>query len=283
MGRLLTAILIMLTAVGPETCHSSESLGSPAAPDSPGSPAAPSWFRLSPSASLGFFWLGSPSAAPRTAQLDELLRGLGLPRGGGTLNDGTITAGLKQALEIGTANAVAATGTLDGFFRNEAIKILLPERVRRFETTLRAVGLGPQVDEVVLGMNRAAERAAPAATRIFVDAVRGMTFDDARRVLTGGDTAATDYFRARTTDALAGAFRPTVERAMDEVGVVRQYRALLDRARLIPFLDVEGLELEPYVVSRALDGLFHVVAEEERKIRTDPTARVTDLLRQVFR
>jgi hypothetical protein len=215
-------------------------------------------------------------------QLDELLRGLGLPRGGGTVNDGTVTAGLKQALEIGTANAVAVTGKLDGFFRNEAIKILLPERLRRFETTLRAVGLGPQVDEVVLGMNRAAERAAPAATGIFVDAVRGMTFDDARRVLTGGNTAATDYFRTRTTDALAGAFRPTVERAMDDVGVVRQYRALLDRARVIPFLDLEGLELEPYVVSRALDGLFHVVAEEERKIRTDPTARVTDLLRQVF-
>jgi hypothetical protein len=110
-----------------------------------------------------------------------------------------------------------------------------------------------------------------------------MTFDDARRVFTGGNTAATDYFRARTSDALAGAFRPTVERAMDEVGVVRPYRALLDRARQIPFLDVEGLELEPYVVSRALDGLFHVVAEEERKIRTDPTARVTDLLRQVFK
>ncbi|HUE97527.1 MAG TPA: DUF4197 domain-containing protein [Longimicrobiaceae bacterium] len=206
-----------------------------------------------------------------------------MPRGGGALNDGTVEAGLKQALEIGTANAVAVTGKLDGFFRNEAIKILLPERIRRFETTLRAVGLGPQVDEVVLGMNRAAERAAPAATGIFVDAVRGMTFDDARRVLTGGNTAATDYFRARTTDALAGAFRPTVERAMDEVGVVRQYRALLDRARVIPFLDLVGLELEPDVVSRALDGLFHVVAEEERKIRTDPTARVTDLLRQVFR
>ena len=275
MRRLLTAILLMLTAVGPETCHASDSLGSP---------AAPSWFRLSRSARSGFFSLGSPLAAPRTAlQLDELLRGLGLPRGGGAPNDGTITAGLKQALEIGTTNAVAVTGTLDGFFRNEAIKILLPERLRRFESTLRAVGLGPQVDEVVLGMNRAAERAAPAATRIFVDAVRGMTFDDARRVLTGGNTAATDYFRERTTDALAGAFRPTVERAMDEVGVVRQYRALLDRARLIPFLDVEGLELEPYVVSRALDGLFHVVAEEERKIRTDPTARVTDLLRQVFK
>ena len=249
MRRLPAAILVLLTAFAPEIGHASGSTGS-----------------------------------PRTAlQLDELLRGLGFPRGRGTLDDGTITAGLKQALEVGTANAVAATGRLDGFFRNEAIKILLPERLRRFETALRAVGLGGQLDELVLGMNRAAEQAAPAATRIFVDAVRGMSFDDARRVLTGGDTAATDYFRARTSDALAEAFRPTVERAMGEVGVARQYRALLDRARVIPFLDVEGAELEPYVVSRALDGLFHVVAEEERKIRTDPAARVTELLRQVFR
>ena len=223
------------------------------------------------------------AVAPASAQtLDDLLRGLGGLRGAAP-REGTIAAGLKQALEIGTTNAVAATGRLDGFLANEAIKILLPERLRRFETTLRAVGLGPQIDELVVGMNRAAERAAPAARGIFVDAVGRMTFDDARRVLTGGDTAATTYFRERTSEALAAAFRPTVERAMADVGVVRQYRALLDRARLVPFLDIEGLELEPYVVSRALDGLFHMVAEEERKIRTDPAARVTELLRDVFK
>jgi hypothetical protein len=109
-----------------------------------------------------------------------------------------------------------------------------------------------------------------------------MTIDDARRVLGGGETAATDYFRTKTTDRLTAAFRPVVEQAMGEVGVTRQYRELLGRARGIPFLSVEDYDIDRYVVGKSLDGLFHVVAEEERKIRTDPSARVTDLLREVF-
>jgi hypothetical protein len=183
---------------------------------------------------------------------------------------------------VATANAVRLTGRTDGYFGNQAIKILMPEQLRALERGLRAVGYGAQVDELVLGMNRAAERAAPQATQIFWDAIGAMTIDDARRILDGGDTAATGYFRAKTSEPLTAAFRPIVETAMGEVGVTRQYTELFRRAQAIPFLSVEAYDLDRYVVSKALDGLFHVVAEEEKQIRTNPAARVTDLLREVF-
>ena len=131
-------------------------------------------------------------------------------------------------------------------------------------------------------MNRAAERSAPAAKQIFGNAIAAMSFEDARRILNGPETAATDYFKTKTTNQLTTAFRPTVERSMKEVGVTRQYQELLGRAKAIPFLKVESYDLNTYVVGKALDGLFHVVADEERKIRTNPAARATDLLKEVF-
>lgn len=222
------------------------------------------------------------TARPAYAQLDQLLRGLGLRRAPDGLTDGQVEAALREALQVAARNAVQLTGRVDGYFANEAIRILLPERLRSLERSLRALGGGAHVDELVLGMNRAAERAAPHAREIFGEAIRAMTIDDARRVLGGGDTAATDYFRARTTDRLTTAFRPVVEQAMGEVGVTRQYRDVLARARSLPFVQVDDYDLDRYVVGKSLDGLFHVVAEEERKIRTDPGARVTDLLREVF-
>jgi hypothetical protein len=225
------------------------------------------------------------AAVPAAAQidLDRLLRGLPPSLRGTTgLSDVRIGDGLKEALRVGTQNAVGLTGRLDGYFANQAIKILMPPELRRLEGGLRAVGLGDRVDDFVLSMNRAAEQASPQARQIFWDAIGGMTFDDARRILGGGDAAATDYFKAKTTDRLTAAFRPVVEARLDEVGVTRQYRALVDQARMIPFLNVESYDVDTYVVGKALDGLFHVVAEEERKIRTDPAARVTDLLREVF-
>jgi hypothetical protein len=220
-------------------------------------------------------------AAPAAAQLDQLLRGLSRPAGQG-LSDGTIASGLKEALQVATGNAVDLTGTVDGFFKNQAIKILMPAELRSLETGLRTVGLGSQVDTFVLGMNRAAEHAAPAARQIFGQAVTEMTFDDARKILGGGDTAATEFFKEKTTGRLTDAFRPVVERSLGEVGVVRQYKDLVDQAERIPFLRTEKLDVDRYVTGKTLDGLFHVVGEQERQIRTNPTARVTDLLKQVF-
>jgi hypothetical protein len=131
-------------------------------------------------------------------------------------------------------------------------------------------------------MNRAAERAAPFAKQIFLDAIGEMSFEDARNIMTAGGTAATDYFKAKTTGKLTAAFRPVVDEAIQEVGVTRQYTELVEYAREIPFVKTETLDVNHYVVTKALDGLFYTLGEEEQKIRTDPTARVTGLLREVF-
>jgi len=222
------------------------------------------------------------------AQLDELLKQLpplpGGPRGSvpSSLGEVKIGEGLKQALQIGTENAVKLTGRLDGYFKNAAIKILMPDRLKTLERALRAVGYDRQVDEFVLKMNRAAERAAPAAKQIFWSAIGEMTIDDARGILDGRETAATDYFKSKTTGPLTTAFSPVVHRTMAEVGVSRQYEELFGRAQRIRFLDLEAFDLDRYVVGKALDGLFHVVGDEEMRIRTNPAARVTDLLREVF-
>jgi len=223
-------------------------------------------------------------AAPAWAQLDQLLKELDTRTrsGAGSAGELKIGAALKQALQVGTENAVKLTGRTDGYFKNQAIKILMPEQLRTLERGLRTVGYGSEVDKLVLSMNRAAERAAPAAKQIFWNAIGEMTIDDAQKILGGGDTAATDYFKGTTTDQLTQAFRPVVERTMNEVGVSRQYNALLGRAKAIPFFRTEDYELDGYVVGKALDGLFLVVGQEERKIRTNPAARVTDLLKEVF-
>ena len=207
------------------------------------------------------------AAAPaRSGILDRLF-------GGGVPSDEKVAAGLKEALAIGTGNAVAATGTLDGFFKNEAIKILLPEKLQRLDKRLRTVGLGSQIDAFVLSMNRAAERAAPSAKSIFKEALRQMTFSDAKQILRGGDTAATDFFRAKTSERLTVSFLPIVSSSLGEVGATKRYKNLVSSP---------SLDLDRYVTDRSLDGLFHVLGEEEKKIRKDPAARVTKLLKDVF-
>jgi hypothetical protein len=218
---------------------------------------------------------------PASAQLDQFLKRLPIGQPSG-LTDSKIGSGLKEALRIGTENTVNLTGRADGYFMNQAIKILMPEKLQMLEKGLRLVGYGPQVDEFILSMNRAAEKAAPAAKQIFWDAITQMTFEDARNILNGGETAATEYFRAKTTDKLTAAFRPAVDQAMNEYGVTRQYKELAATYQAIPFAKSEALDIDQYVVTKALGGLFTVLGEEERRIRKDPAARVTDLLKEVF-
>jgi hypothetical protein len=222
------------------------------------------------------------SAFPASAQLDRLYKSLGGGEKGGGLSDVKIGSGLKEALKIGAENAVNFTGKKDGFFLNQAIKILMPEKLRTFEKGLRAVGYGSEVDEFVLSMNRSAEKAAPFAKQIFWDAIGEMTFEDVRKILSGNDTAATDYCKGKTTHRLTDVFKPIVSNAMNEVGVTRQYKELVGRYESIPFVKKESFDLDQYVVTKALDGLFHMVGEEEMKIRKNPTARTTDLLKEVF-
>ncbi len=221
------------------------------------------------------------AAPPAWAQLDQLLKGLGIgPQG--SLSEAKIGAGLKEALQVATENSIKLTGRLDGYFGNEAIKILMPEKLRPMEEGLRALGYGPKVDEFVLKMNRAAERAAPAAKQIFWDAIGAMSFDDAQKIFAGGETAATEFFKHKTTDKLTAAFKPVVRRTMSEVGVTRQYQELLGRFKTIPFAQTQAFDIDGYVVTKALDGLFLVVGEQERQIRTNPAARTTALLKEVF-
>jgi hypothetical protein len=198
-------------------------------------------------------------------------------------SDTDVVAGLKEALQIGSGNAVNLTGKVDGYFGNEAIKILMPSQLRTVESVLRGLGQGQMVDEFVLSMNRAAEKAAPAAKDIFWGAIKSMSFDDARKILGGGDTAATDYLRRTTGDTLTAAFRPVVSDSMKDVGVIQEYKQLQDSYKSVPFASsLPSVDIEQYVVTKALDGLFLVLGDEERKIRKDPAARVTDLLKKVF-
>lgn len=219
------------------------------------------------------------AGVPAEAQLRDLAGRLGL---GKQLSNDKIVSGLKEALSVGTDNAVKSTGRVDGYLLNEAIKVLMPEKLRTLERGLRAVGYGPKVDEFVVSMNRAAEKAAPHAKEIFLKALREMSFEDARKILSGGETAATQYFKLKTSDSLTAAFRPVVEKSMKEVGVTQQYRQLTGLGSNIPFMKTQAFDLDSYVVSKALDGLFHVLGEEERKIRKNPAARVTALLKEVF-
>jgi hypothetical protein len=201
---------------------------------------------------------------------------------GEKLSDSKIVDGLKQALEIGTENAVKTVSQVNGYYKNPQIKIPLPETVQKAETVLRAVGYGPKIDELSLSMNRAAEKAAPKAKALFWDAVKAMTFEDARQILKGSDDAATRYFESKTRGKLQQLFTPIVHTTMDQVGVTRTYQQLYAKVNAIPYVDRLNLDLDAYVTGKALDGLFYMVAQEEAKIRKDPAAQVTKLLKEVF-
>jgi len=230
---------------------------------------------LAAAMTVGLLLLG-PS--PAVAQVDKLLQGLG----GGTLSDAKIGSGLKEALRVGTEATISLTGKTDGYFANQAIKILLPSQLQSADKGLRMVGYGPQLDEFVLSMNRAAEAAAPGAKKIFGDAIGAMSIQDVRKIWSGGDNAATQYFKSKTSNQLTAAFKPIVDKALNQVGVTRQYKELLGRAQSIPFMKTESLDIDRYVLTKSLDGLFVVLGEQEKQIRTNPAARTTDLLKEVF-
>ncbi len=199
-----------------------------------------------------------------------------------SISEADIVQGLKEALHVGTAKAIEKVSAINGYYKNPEIKIPLPERVQKVEKLLRTAGYGVQVDSFELSMNRAAEKAAPKARTLFWDAIKGITFSDAKKILKGRDNEATRYFKAKTIDRLREIFKPIVHDAMHQVGVTRTYQNLDANVRSIPFAERLSFDLDHYVTGRALDGLFLMLAEEEAKIRRDPTARVTDLLKRVF-
>ena len=218
------------------------------------------------------------------AQLDDILK-----KAGETLNQHStaglsndkIVAGLKEALQVSTGKAIALTGRPDGFLKNQAIKILLPPKLETIGKGMRMLGMGASVDELEVGMNRAAEQATPEAKAIFIAAVKKMSFDDARKILSGSDTAATEYFKRTSSQDLTTAFSPIVQCSMEHVGVVQQYDHVLATAPGGSALAGQ-FDLNKYVVGKTLDGLFLMLGEEEKKIRKDPAAQTTALLKEVF-
>lgn len=198
------------------------------------------------------------------------------------LDSETVATGLKEALEIGTQRATDATSKTDGFFGNALIRIAMPEEYDGVAETARRFGLGGEVDAFELSMNRAAEKASGEAVDVFWTAIRRMTIADAFGILEGGDTAATDYFRGRTQAELEARFRPIVSDKMEEVGVYNLYEDLADAYRLLPVSKPEPVDLDAYITDQTTRGIFLMLEKEETKIRRDPAARTTELLRKVF-
>jgi hypothetical protein len=176
-------------------------------------------------------------------------------------------------------------GKQDGYMANQSVKILLPQSMQKVQPLLQKMGLGPQIYEFTLSMNRAAEKAAPLASDIFASAITGMSIDDAQKILHGGNTAATDYLRNASYTKLMDAFKPAVSNAMNDYAVSKKYQEVSGKISGLPFMGkfAGNLDISNYVCSKALDGVFTVLAQQEANIRANPSARVTDLLKQVFK
>ena len=208
-------------------------------------------------------------AGPAIAQLDQI-----------TAREAV--SGLKTALEKGSQAAVAALGRTDGFLGNPQVKIPLPESLQRTERLMRRVGMGQYADELIVTMNRAAEAAVVEARPLFVDAVKKMTVQDAKGILSGGETAATEYFHRTTEDPLRKRFLPIVKKATSRVELAEKYNQYAETAAAFGLLRKEDADLDGYVTQKALDGLFFMVAEEEKKIRKDPLGSASAVIRKVF-
>lgn len=201
-----------------------------------------------------------------------------------SVSDSEISGGLKEALSKGLKSAVDTLGRENGFLDDVRVKIPLPNTLQKLEKALRVAGQGKAVDEFVGSMNNAAEKAVPVAFDVFVDAVKKMSFDDARQILfSGQDNSATQYFRRTSEENLRGKFRPIVEDFTEKTGVTNKYKAMVGKAGFAAqLLGKDATDLDGYVTQKALDGLFFMVGEEEKKIRKDPIGRTTGLLKKVF-
>lgn len=203
------------------------------------------------------------------------------PTAAGNPTQSQIVQGLKQALTIGTQNSTSRLSAVDGFFADAAIKILMPPEAKNVEKTLRQFGLGSLVDKTILSLNRAAEDAAKSATPIFTDAIKQMTISDALGILQGGDFAATNYFKQKTTASLTAAFSPVIAKSLNKVDATKYWSDVFSTYNKFAAKQVPA-DLTAYVTQKAIDGIFYEIGLEEQKIRKDPAARVTELLKQVF-
>ena len=200
----------------------------------------------------------------------------------GSINTDEIANGLKEALSVGVQKGTTQLSAADGFFKNAAIKILLPPEAAKAEKTLRDMGLGAQVDQAILSMYRAAEDAAKTAVPIFTDAIKQMTIQDAAGILKGNDTAATVYLKQKTTASLTSAFSPIVKQSLSKVDATNYWNTAFSTYNKIPFVKKVNTDLNAYVTEKALAGIYYQIAQEEQKIRKNPAAQTTALLKKVF-
>ncbi|MAY43442.1 MULTISPECIES: DUF4197 domain-containing protein [unclassified Neptuniibacter] len=199
------------------------------------------------------------------------------------LSTETLINGLKEALEVGSKRAIEEISQPGGYLDNKNIRIPLPDGVDKVASILKKYGLEEQVNQFEESMNRAAEKAAPQATELIVGAVKEMSFEDAKKIYSGPDDAATQYFKDKTSSKLRTLFQPSVQESLGQVGATKYYNELAGQAKDIPFVgDKVNVDLDSYVTEEALNGLFTMLAAEEKKIRENPAARTTDLLKQVF-
>ena len=198
------------------------------------------------------------------------------------VSESEAASGLKQALMDGSAAAIRQLGVEDGFLGNPKVKIPLPPALKRIESALRFAGMRSQADDLVVAMNRAAEAAVPEAKALLVDSVKRMTVRDAHGILTGGDTAATEYFRRTTHTQLAKRFLPIVKKQIDRVGLAEQYNALAGHGVQLGLIRQEQATVEAYVTEKALDGLYYMIAEQEKSFRQNPLGATSDIVKRVF-
>lgn len=203
--------------------------------------------------------------------------------GSGSLDNNTIISGLKEALDIGTRKAVEGVSKPNGYLSNELIRIAMPPKLKQAGDLMRKFGLGSQADAFETSMNDAASKAAPAATNIIIDAIKNMSISDAKKLLNGSDNAATEYFKGKTSGKLTALFKPTISDSLNKVGTTKSYNDLTGSIADIPLVGEKvNMDLPDYVTQQALDGLFTMIAQEEKSIRNNPAARTTDLLKSVF-
>jgi hypothetical protein len=212
---------------------------------------------------------------------DSTLSGIVSSKGAASLSSDEIINGLKEALHVGTGNGTKKLSSVDGFFKDAAIKILMPAEAQKVEQKLRAVGMGRQVDNAILSMNRAAEDAAQAATPIFINAIKSITIQDGLGILKGNDFAATSYLKDKTLLQLTEAFRPAIEQSLQKVDATKHWKTVFSTYNTFSNEKI-NTDITAYVTEKALAGIFYQVGLEEQKIRKDPAARTTDLLKKVF-
>lgn len=205
-----------------------------------------------------------------------------MPQGNPVISNADMAAGLRQALDFGIEKQVSKLTQTDGFYKNELVKILLPEELQKVDKALRDIGLSSLADEGIKALNRAAEDAVKQATPIFVDAVKGITFSDAKNILLGNDDAATQYLTSKTQTALYDKFNPVIKNSFNKVGADKIWSDLITKYNSIPFTTNVNPDLTDYVTNEALKGVYTMIAVEEKDIRTKFTSRTTDLLKKVF-